>query len=118
MSLLSRFKEFFSPKDHSVVLPREHSLATLEGFAPSNFRYGIEIYNDNTTPMEFVVKTLVKNLGIKRKVAIEIMLDIHTKGGAVLSLDSFEEASSIAGAMMSDAQENSHELFCRAVRKE
>jgi ATP-dependent Clp protease adapter protein ClpS len=115
MSLLSKIKSFLTPKDNSIVLPREVSLATIEELVPSNFKFGIEIYNDNTTPMEFVIKTLTKNLKIKRKEAIEIMLKIHAKGGAVLSLSTFEDAKQIADTVMSDARKNNHELFCRAV---
>jgi len=115
MSLLSKIKTFLTPKDTSIVLPKEVSLATLEGFVPGDFTYGIEIYNDNTTPMEFVIKSLEKNLKISRKEAIEVMLSIHEKGGVVLPLNSFEEADKIAISIMSDARENNHELFCRAV---
>jgi ATP-dependent Clp protease adaptor protein ClpS len=115
MSLLSKLKSFFRVKDNSIVLPRDVSLITREGFAPSDFRFGIEIYNDNTTPMEFVVNTLEKNLNIKRKEAIEIMLSIHTKGGVVLPLNSFEDANRITNLIMSDTKEKNYELYCRAI---
>ena len=115
MSFLSKLKSFFSVKDNSIVLPRDVSLVTLEGFAPHDFKYGIEIYNDNATPMEFVVCTLEKSLNIKHKEAIDIMLSIHIKGGVVLPQSSFEEASEIANSITSIAKENNYELFCRAV---
>lgn len=115
MSLLSKLKSFFTVKDNSIVLPREVSLLTLKGFVPSDFKHGIEIYNDNTTPMEYVVNTLEKSLHIKRKEAIEIMLKIHMKGGAVLPLCSLEEANRIADLINGDAKEKNHALFCRAI---
>jgi len=115
MSLFTKLKSFFTIKDNSIVLPREVSLVTLEGYTPCDFRCGIEIYNDNTTPMEFVVSTLEKHLNIKRKEAIEIMLNIHTKGGVVLPLASFDDANRIANSIMNDTKEKNHALFCRAV---
>ena len=102
-------------KDKSIVFPKEISLLTLDGFTPSDFLYGIEIYNDNTTPMEFVVNTLEKNININRKEAINIMLTIHTKGGVIVSLPSFAEAIKASNSIMADAKVNNHELFCRAI---
>ena len=115
MSLLSRLKSLFSVKDTSIVLPTDISLLESEGFTPDNFEFGIEIYNDNTTPMEFVVSTLIDNLKIKKNKAIELMLTIHTKGGVIVQLESIEEAKKIAKFITSEAQKQNHTLVCRAI---
>jgi hypothetical protein len=39
----------------SPVFPPETSLLQVEGFVPAGFLCGIEIMNDNLTPMAFVV---------------------------------------------------------------
>lgn len=115
MQLLSKLKSLFTIKNNSMVLPTEVSLIAREGFVPSDFRYGIEIYNDNTTPMEFVVNTLENNLNIKKNKAIEIVLSIHTKGGVVIPYNSFKQAKDIANSITTDAQNNNYTLVCRAV---
>jgi ATP-dependent Clp protease adapter protein ClpS len=66
-------------------------------------------------PMEFMVRTLETNLNIKRKITIDIMLNLHTKGGAVLPLSFFEEAYKIANSIISVAKENICELFVEQI---
>ena len=70
----------------SIVLPPETSLRTLPNFAPPGFSCGVEILNDNATPMELVVDMLTSHLGLGRQEAVRVMLEIHTKGGALVGL--------------------------------
>lgn len=115
MSLLSRLKSFYSVKDTSIVLPTNISLLDSGGYTPDNFKFGLEIYNDNTTPMEFVVNTLTENLKIKKNKAIELMLTIHTKGGVIVPLESIIEAQEVAERITYAAQKQNYPLVCRAI---
>ena len=45
--------EPFAYPDTSRTLPPDTRLTLIDGFAPEDFTSGIEILNDNTTPMEF-----------------------------------------------------------------
>ncbi len=105
---------WFRPKG-GLVLPPESSLLRLGGFTPKGFVSGIEILNDNTTPMEFVVQTLQKHNQLDKKSAIRQMLRIHYKGGALLPTESRELADHIAASIAADAREHNHRLICRAV---
>lgn len=115
MSLFSRIKSWFEIKDSSPVFPTDTTLLQREGFVPDHFQYGVEIFNDNTTPMPFVVKTLKENLKITEKKAIDIMLEIHAKGGVIIPLESMEQARYVADAITSDADRMNHNLVCRAI---
>jgi hypothetical protein len=42
----------------SVILSPETSLLTLPNFVPPGFKCGVEVLNDDATPMEFVVSML------------------------------------------------------------
>jgi ATP-dependent Clp protease adapter protein ClpS len=98
-----------------IILPQDTSLLKLEGFVPSGFACGIEILNDNTTPMVFVVSALGKYAGLDRRTSMQTMIQIHNKGGILLPLESYELANRVAASIVADARMNSHKLVCRAV---
>ena len=100
----------------SPVFPPETSLLSQPAFVPPGFRQGLEILNDNTTPMEFVVSMLQDPIGFSRADAIGTMLAIHTKGGALLAVASLQEAERVAVAVAAHAA--GHPLVCRAVSLE
>jgi len=98
-----------------VIFPPQTSLLTLPGFVPSGFKCGVEILNDNGTPMEFVVSALSTHLGISYKDSVRTMLSIHSRGGAIVSMSSMKEAERVARAVTADAAKHNYPLVCRAV---
>jgi ATP-dependent Clp protease adapter protein ClpS len=102
----------------SPVFAPETSLLSTKGFAPAGFQCGIEILNDNRTPMEFVVSVLQKDVGLSRIDATRTMLEIHLKGGVLLSLRSLEQSTRVAEAIVTEARGNNHPLVCRAVSRQ
>lgn len=99
----------------SPVLPAGTSLLHVQGFVPAGFVCGLEIMNDNLTPMEFVVAVLQNCIGLNEAEAIRVMLEIHTKGGALWPLSSFDEAKRVAELVTVEAKLKNHPLVCRAV---
>jgi ATP-dependent Clp protease adapter protein ClpS/Zn-dependent protease len=97
----------------AVVFHPDTRLASLEGFVPDSFVVGVEILNDNTTPMNLVVEVLVKYLRVEQKDAIDLMLAIHQKGGVVIPLASQAEAETVADGITRDARNAGHTLVCR-----
>src|SRR4029077_5539494 len=79
-----------------VVLPRDTALVNLPDFIPPGFHFGVEILNDDSTPMQFVVSVLESLVGLGRTEAVRTMLEIHKRGGALLSTHSADEAKRIA----------------------
>lgn len=65
--------------------------------------------------MAFVVSVLQRSLGISESDATRLMLEIHKKGGVLLPMSSFEEATRIAGEMSMESRNQNHPLLCRAV---
>ena len=63
--------------DTSPSFPPDTRLASLEGFTPPGFTTGIEVLNDNTTPMEFVVTVVSTQLRISVDEALRLALSIH-----------------------------------------
>lgn len=99
--------------DQCPVFSRETRLLKRPGFRPPGFVHGIEILNDRTTPMEFVVTTLMAHLGLTRDQAIVKMLDIHNTGGTLIRLQSAREAQRIADAVSAEARASGHSFVCR-----
>ena len=99
----------------SPVLPPDTSLVLNPDFVPSGFTHGIEILNDNTTPMEFVVAVLSAHLGLSLEESKGTMLAIHTRGGALIPTPSFAEAERIATQITAEAAKDGHPLICRPV---
>jgi ATP-dependent Clp protease adapter protein ClpS len=99
--------------EESPIFPQETSLLQRPGFHPPGFVHGIEILNDKTTPMEFVVTTLMNHLGLTRGQALVKMLDIHNTGGALIALQSAKEAQGIAAAVCAEARASGHSFVCR-----
>jgi ATP-dependent Clp protease adapter protein ClpS len=104
----------FKPLMGHVLAPGT-SLLSLDGFLPPDFVHGIEILNDDKTPMKFVVSILEKHVGLDRASATRAMLQIHRKGGLLVRLASASDASRIAQAVTREANDQSHPLLCRAV---
>jgi ATP-dependent Clp protease adapter protein ClpS len=99
--------------DQSPVFSQQTRLLERPGFRPPGFVHGIEILNDGTTPMEFVVTTLTTHLGLTREQAIVTMLDIHNTGGTLIKLRSAKEAQRIAEAVSAEARASGHNFVCR-----
>jgi ATP-dependent Clp protease adapter protein ClpS len=98
-----------------TILPQDTSLLKLEGFVPQDFACGIEILNDSTTPMVFVVSALGKHAGMDRRTSMSTMIQIHNRGGILLPFESYELADRVATSIVEDARKNNHNLVCRAV---
>src|SRR5262245_12562876 len=105
--LLGRPKRWLrGPRE--VLLPPETSLLSLDGFVPPGFQHGLELLNDNRTPMEFVVTALEKSAGLDRRDAVRAMLDVHFKGGKLIPMQTLDEAERAATQISTAAQECKH----------
>ena len=103
------------PLEQAPVFSPETSLLSKEGFAPQGFKCGIEVLNDRTTPMQFVVDVFGRHLRLSEKDAIDLMLRIHNTGGAVIPLESQDAAAKAAAAIAAEAAAQGHRFTCRAV---
>jgi ATP-dependent Clp protease adaptor protein ClpS len=101
--------------DQSPVFAPETTLLSIPGFTPSGFKYGVEILNDRTTPMDFVISVLKIHLSFTKEEAYSTTIAIHNNGGVILPLLSEKSSERIALAISKEAKDNGHSLVCRAV---
>ena len=74
--------------------------------------YKVLLLNDDYTPMEFVVYVLERFFNLSHGCAVEIMIEVHTKGVAVVGVYPFEVAETKVTRVMECARSNQHPLQC------
>ena len=75
-------------------------------------KYKVLLYNDDFTPMEFVVHVLEKFFSIGHERAVQIMLTVHKKGIAVVGVYSHDIAETKVTQVMDYSRKNQHPLQC------
>jgi ATP-dependent Clp protease adaptor protein ClpS len=75
--------------------------------------YKVMMFNDDYTPMEFVVHMLKSVFRKSDSDAVQIMLDIHHKGFAVVGLFSYEVAETKTHQVNETAQKHEFPLLTK-----
>lgn len=74
--------------------------------------YKVVLFNDDYTPMDFVVEVLEVFFNMDREKATKIMLTVHTQGKAVCGLFTRDVAETKAMQVNQYARESLHPLLC------
>tara|TARA_R110002074_G_scaffold75047_2_gene171784 strand:- start:204 stop:566 length:363 start_codon:yes stop_codon:yes gene_type:complete len=74
--------------------------------------YKVVIFNDDYTPMEFVVELLEIFFNMNREAATRIMLQVHREGKAVCGVYIHDIADTKATQINQYARDNEHPLLC------
>lgn len=74
--------------------------------------YSVIMFNDDYTPMDFVVHILEAFFLHGRESATQIMLRVHTEGKAICGVFSKDVAETKAAQVNQYSQENEHPLLC------
>ncbi len=77
---------------------------------PQLFR--VILINDDYTPMEFVVIVLQQFFRLSHDDAVQVMLNVHTRGSGVCGVFPFEIAQTKVREVMNFAKDNEHPLQC------
>ncbi len=72
--------------------------------------------NDDFTPMEFVVEVLQRFFLMNREKAMQVMLQVHTRGQASCGVFTKDVAETKAAQVIRYAREKNHPLLCRVER--
>ncbi len=74
--------------------------------------YKVLLFNDDYTPMDFVVEVLELFFNHNRELATKIMLTVHTEGKAICGLFTRDIAETKAMQVNQYARESQHPLLC------
>jgi ATP-dependent Clp protease adaptor protein ClpS len=109
---ITRSKLFLGPdEDQDQDQGSSVAVATIEPKLKKPPLYRVVIFNDDYTPMEFVVYVLQTFFGIDRDKATQIMLAIHTHGKGVCGIFTKEVAETKSAQVNNFARENEHPLI-------
>ena len=95
---------FAMPQEQSQIRERSHHRLQEPR------RYKVTIYNDDFTPMEFVVKILVQVFFKSQPEAERLMLQVHHSDKAVVGIYTYDTAVSKVRKATSMAREEGHPL--------
>ena len=73
--------------------------------------YKVILHNDDYTTQEFVVAVLIQFFHKPREEATRLMLDVHTKGRAIVGAYPYDMAESKVEKVTRLARENGHPLL-------
>ena len=73
-------------------------------------KYAVVYLNDEQTPMEFVINTLIKHFQYTKEQATKMTKTIHEDGKGVVALYNFEIAEQKATEVKVEALQNGHPL--------
>jgi ATP-dependent Clp protease adaptor protein ClpS len=74
--------------------------------------YKVVMFNDDYTPMDFVVEVLESFFDLNRELATRVMLTVHTEGKAVCGVFTRDIAETKAEQVNQYARECQHPLLC------
>ena len=84
----------------------------FSSIAVSLFFFCHLLLNDDYTPMEFVVIVLQRFFHLSSEKAVQIMLNVHTRGSGVCGVYTAEIAETKIRQVLNFATENEHPLQC------
>ena len=74
--------------------------------------FKVVMYNDDFTPMEFVVEVLQLFFALPREQATQVMLKVHTEGRGVCGTYPRDVASTKVEQVVQYSRQNQHPLQC------
>lgn len=75
-------------------------------------KYKVVLYNDDYTPMGFVVEILKRFFLLTEEKATQVMMEIHKKGRAVCGVYTRDVAETIVSLVNDCSRENQYPLLC------
>lgn len=74
--------------------------------------YRVVLFNDDYTPMDFVVEVLEVFFAMDREKATRVMLQVHSEGKATCGIYTRDIAETKSAQVNQCAQDNEHPLLC------
>ena len=113
-SQISKFQLLLSMSSDQINIEHDEDLllAPDEPKLETPSMYNVVMFNDDFTPMEFVVEVLETFFNKDREAATRVMLTVHTMGKAVCGSYTRDIAETKAAQVNQYARESQHPLLC------
>ena len=90
----------------------------IDEAVPASEAYCIRLFDDDLTPMDFVVESLQATLNLPREHAVRLMLHVHQHGTADIGRMQVGRANGFVASLLALSGEHKHPFRCEAVRHE
>lgn len=97
------------PGESEVQVVTESS---VESLLEEPKQYQVILYNDDYTPMEFVVEVLQRFFHLEEAAAIHLMMKVHLEGRTVCGVFSHDVAETMVNLVNEYARLNEYPLLC------
>jgi ATP-dependent Clp protease adapter protein ClpS len=104
----------YDPANTDVEIGTDQGL--VDAAVPMAEAYTVRLYDDDVTPMDFVVECLQAKLNLSRDHSVRLMLRVHQHGHADVGRMGVGRSRELAAAMSAMSQEHKHPFRCEAVR--
>lgn len=75
-------------------------------------KYQVVLYNDDYTPMNFVVEVIMRFFHVTEDVAVRMMMQVHQEGQAVCGVFTHDVAKTLVGLVNEYARLHEYPLLC------
>ncbi|UXI70325.1 ATP-dependent Clp protease adaptor ClpS [Tahibacter amnicola] len=99
------------------IIDRDSVSLALKSTLKEDFCYGVELLDDDKTPMDFVADALQRHARMDSRDAQFVTVHIHAHGGILLSTATLEDAQAVARGITDDATRHGFPLVCRVVHR-
>jgi ATP-dependent Clp protease adaptor protein ClpS len=96
----------------------EADLGLFDEAVPDAEAYCIRLFDDDLTPMDFVVESLQATLNLSREHALQLMLRVHQHGSVDIGRMPAERAHGFVASMLAMSREHKQPFRCEAARHE
>lgn len=100
------------PTSHDTEYEEETDVLVAEPELMRPPMYAVVFYNDDYTPMEFVVEILQSMFGHSLERATEVMLNVHYQGKGIAGIYPRDIAETKAQIVIKEARLAGHPLMC------
>jgi ATP-dependent Clp protease adapter protein ClpS len=113
--MFDRFRAWYARNAATPSIPDGFAFPCLPTADGRAFEHGIELRNDEVTPMAFVLSLLQEEVGLAHREAAVAVALCHETGGAIVPMPSREQAADAAARIATHADREGWPLRCRAV---
>ncbi|MFO1217035.1 MAG: ATP-dependent Clp protease adaptor ClpS [Burkholderiaceae bacterium] len=115
MTIFERLRAWYRLNSTAPAIPSGLQYYSLPSPDGKTFEHGIEVLNDDATPLVFVLRVLQHEVGLSHAQASVASALCHDKGGVLIPLPSAQQAEEAAARVARRAEEEAWPLRCRAV---
>ncbi|MDJ0940834.1 MAG: ATP-dependent Clp protease adaptor ClpS [Woeseiaceae bacterium] len=112
----SFWQRLFGRRQEPVQVANENAIDPVDESVPWEDAYEIVIFNDDVTPMEFVVELLEQHFLMSRQESVNLMLRVHTNGKEGVGRLAQQKADDICNEMLKTIRERQLPLKVEALK--